>query len=141
MKIQDNPRGALTGSTGQIVEQELWNAGLYTYNFKVGQGQAFTFPQIHAALTTLGPFIASIHFRGPARHFILIVGADQQQAAAKIYYHDPWRGAHMSMTLDAFNQVTDPTYKYYFIAAHLHNIDRQSMHNAGLVVDTGRRDG
>lgn len=133
-KIADNPRGPLTGTNNVNLAKELLAAELTPYFFATDDGALFSDIQLFEALHYLGPFIASVKFNAIARHMIAVIGME----GTNLYVHDPWRGAHMQMTLDHFNSKTDPANIYYFLAARDGLVNRNPLTQQGLKVSQGK---
>jgi inosine/xanthosine triphosphate pyrophosphatase family protein len=77
----------------------LDDAGLHPYTLDVFPGDKFKRFHIEGVLASYAPFIASIRSSRFSTHAVLILGIEGD----RLFYHDPWEGAHMSMTLDRLN--------------------------------------
>jgi len=95
--MAENPRGVITGLGSDDGFNALKEAGLDPFRFDAG-GNQYSAEQIETVLE-ISPFIASVQFSAVAQHAILIFGIK----SSTLFYHDPWRGSGMSMTLTDFN--------------------------------------
>jgi hypothetical protein len=97
--MAENPRGALTGLDSDSAFEALKDAGLDPFRFDAG-GSLYSTEQLETVLE-ISPFICSVQFSAVATHAILVFGIKNDT----LFYHDPWRGSDMSITLNKFNEA------------------------------------
>jgi hypothetical protein len=112
MKMARNPRGIFSGSDSSQWVEALTGAGLHSYIF-YGRGAQFSSRQIAVVLLDFGPFVAGVKFNRFTEHAILIIGVQND----RLFFHDPWRGANMSMTLAQFNSICKASQSGNFVTA------------------------
>ncbi len=97
-RMRRNPRGVLDGATDDDIVATLHNAGRYACNLVLDAGFRWSTDSLGQVLGQLGPIVATMrHFQ--AEHWILVHGVD----AGHVYYHDPWKGSNMRMSIRHFN--------------------------------------
>ena len=112
MKLAHNPRGIFKGSESSEWLAALKGAGLHPYTF-FGRLAQFSSRQLAVVLLDFAPFIAGVKFNRFTEHAILITGVQND----RLFYHDPWRGAKMSMTLAQFNGICKASESGNFVTA------------------------
>jgi hypothetical protein len=134
MKMMTNPRGMFSGSGPNEWARELAGAGLSPYSF-FSHNPQFNSKQLYYILSDCGPFIAGVAFNRFTEHAILVNGMIYDDALTdKLYYHDPWRGSHMSMTLAAFNTICKASDSNSFLTVAQNPINPNDYVSDGLYV-------
>ena len=134
MKLSRNPRGMFQGAEAEDLVKVLYGEDLNPYLISSNDG-TFSSAQVYSILSDLGPIIASVAFSSLCGHYILITGAERnRQATDKLFYHDPWRGANMSMTIAEFNQICNGRQKDVFLAAAPGNVNTDALVASRLTV-------
>jgi hypothetical protein len=111
--MRDNPRGVLTGSNTGTLIAGMKGANLQVYDVSPQAGAAWTAQTLGDALTTFGPVMICVAFSAAAYHWILLTGIQN----STIFYHDPWRGRNMSMTVANLARISTPQYANECLAA------------------------
>ncbi|CAA0079198.1 Uncharacterised protein [BD1-7 clade bacterium] len=96
-----NPRGILAGANSDSLASDFLALELITYQLYPFE-RRWTAAAVEVVLNLFGPFMAAKD-HGVSGHWVLVVGVFNET----IYYHDPWRGRNMAMTVDAFQRVND----------------------------------
>lgn len=94
VRLRRNPRGVLEGLTTDDVIDRLKAKGLEPISLDPSSTRNITAAELKGWLNEHGPLI----IKGPS-HFMIITGVDGNS----VFYHDPWRGKNMRMSLDALN--------------------------------------
>ena len=128
-KLQSNPRRPFQGSGASHAMDLLDDAGLNAYSLDVFPGDTFNRSHIEGVLTWYAPFIASIRSSRFSTHAILILAIQGD----RLFYHDPWKGANMSMTLDRLNDIAVCA---SVTTATTHPVDPAVPRHFGMRIDT-----
>jgi hypothetical protein len=128
-KLRNNPRRSLKGSGERDSLNLFAEAGLNGYSLYVSPANKFLSYHIEGVLASFAPFIASVKTSPFSTHALLFFGIEGD----KLFYHDPWKGANMSMTLARLNDITTCL---SLTTATLHPVDAASARQFGMSVDT-----
>jgi hypothetical protein len=134
MKLSQNPRGVFQGAETEDLVRVLYSEDLNPYIISSNEGR-FTSGQIYGILSDVGPIIASVAFSSFCGHYILITGAERtRQPTDRLFYHDPWRGANMSMTITEFNGICNGRQQDVFLTAAPGNVNIEALQASRLTV-------
>lgn len=133
MKLAHNPRGVLEAAETADLVGTLRARNLKTYEVSSPTGRV-TGEQMFEALSLLGPIIAAVAFSRFCGHYILLTGVqiNGDENTDKLFYHDSWRGSHMSMTIAHFNQICKSDYAETLIGAPADYVHLGGLRMAGL---------
>jgi hypothetical protein len=127
-KLKKNPRGPFKGTNASDSMDLLDAGGLHPYTLYVFPGDKFKRFHIEGVLVSYAPFIAAVRSSRVSTHAILVFGLEGD----RLFYHDPWKGANMSMTLQ---QLNDIAVSVSVTTATAHPVDVATPRQFGMRVD------